>query len=93
MALITNTAGDSGINAIPSQTLNTTLFVTPNVPNAIFIAYITVGAGNYTGLAYPTLERAPLKYILGPDTTFRWDNTDSNDPLRVHWTWAQMEIQ
>lgn len=86
MALITNTAGDSAINEIPAQTLDSIMFITPNVANAIFIAYITVKP------AVPSLPLTPLKYILGPDTTFRWDNTELT-ALRVHWTWAQMEIQ
>jgi hypothetical protein len=92
MALITNTAGDGNIAVIPNNTFGQILFTTPNTANAIFIAYITVQPGIYNATG-PTDEQRPIKYILGPNTTIRWNNADLNDDLRVQWSWAQMEIQ
>jgi hypothetical protein len=93
MALITNTAGDAGMAVLNPLSYGTILFTTPNTANAIFIAYITVQPGVYNNLQEPTEERKPIKYILGPDTTIRWNNDDQNNNLRVQWSWAQMEIQ
>lgn len=95
---IINTDGDSNITQIPANTLDTVLFTTPPAVtgNEIYMAYITVGPGNYqpnTTSGFAQEERSPLKYILGPAIDFKWDNPDLNDPLRVHWSWVQMEIQ
>lgn len=94
MATITNTAGNGNIAVVPNNTFGQVLFTTPSNPvgqNLIFLVYITIdpsaGYGSIPG------GRKPFKYILGPDTTFRWDNPDLNDDLRVQWTWTQMEIQ
>jgi hypothetical protein len=93
MALITNTAGDAGMSTVPNQTFGQILFTTPNTANAIFIAYITVQPGIYNSNNQPTIEQRPIKYILGPNTTIRWNNADQNFNLNVQWSWAQMEIQ
>ena len=91
MALITNTAGGSNIESILPLVYGQVLFTTPaNLPgeNNIFIAYITeTPSENVVAIVRPQ-----LKYILGPATTFKWDNNDPSETLRVHWTWAQMEI-
>ena len=68
------------------------LFTTPaNLAgeNAIFIAYITESPSENI----VAIVRPQLKYILGPATTFRWDNNSLSETLRVHWTWVKMEIQ
>lgn len=92
MATITNTAGDANITVIQNQTFGQILFTTPNTANAIFIAYLSISPGTLYGVG-GAQGRKPIKYILGPDTTIRWDNADLNDDLRVQWSWTQMEIQ
>ena len=86
MATISNTAGGSGSQVLGTVTGGITLFNTPNIPNAIFIVYVTV-TGTSPGLqGYST-----TKTMIGPNTPYMFGDDSSFSGI-VSWNWVQMEI-
>ena len=88
MSIIVNTAGLGGITTIPGNSTALIVSTPPAVTgNEIYIVYFNVADKGF-GTAFPA-----AKQLAGPGTSFSWYNSDPLLPMKIQWSWVQMEIQ
>jgi hypothetical protein len=88
MSIIVNTAGLAGITTIPANSTALIVSTPPAVTgNEIYIVYFSV-ADKGLGSAIPQ-----AKQLAGPGSSFSWYNSDGLSPMKIQWSWVQMEIQ
>ena len=88
MSIITNTAGLAGITTIPANSTALIVSTPPAVTgNEIYIVYFNVAEKGF-GTLVPA-----AKQLAGPSSSFSWYNSDGLSPMKIQWSWVQMEIQ